>query len=217
VTLLGANDLRDVDADGDEALLRVDGGRDVNGDGVVDFRTPGTTEYGFERFTTKSRPLIGNHDPQAPRGDGEFRQIINAARLEEGMHFITVRAYRHRAAGSPAVFSDFKTAIYVDRKPPESEFERFGPAGNGGLTEVWIRSSDLTADAVHVFANVAAGTTDAQILAMTGNGGGRLDRIDTALFKGSIQNLHAGPNVLTVVTFERTGNRNIQRVNETLP
>ena len=217
VTLLGANDLRDVDADGDEALLRVDGGRDVNGDGVVDFRTPGTTEYGFERFTTKSRPLIGNHDPQAPRGDGEFRQIINAARLEEGMHFITVRAYRHRAAGSPAVFSDFKTAIYVDRKPPESEFERFGPAGNGGLTEVWSRSSDLTADAVHVFANVAAGTTDAQILAMTGNGGGRLDRIDTALFKGSIQNLHAGPNVLTVVTFERTGNRNIQRVNETLP
>jgi hypothetical protein len=216
VKLLGSNDLRDVDADGDQALLRVDGGRDINGNGVVDFRTPGTTEYGFERFTTKSRPLIANHDPRAPRGDGEFRQTINATRLEEGVHFVTVRAYRHQPPGRPAVFTDFKTVIYVDRKPPESSFERFGPA-DGGPQEVWIRSSDLTADAVHVFANVAAGATDAQIIAMTGNGGGRLDRIDRGLFKGSIQNLHPGPNVLTIVTFERTGNRRIQRVNQTLP
>ena len=51
----------------------VDAGRDVNGNGEVDFRTAGSTEYGFERFVTKSSPLIGNHDVNAPRGDGEFR------------------------------------------------------------------------------------------------------------------------------------------------
>ena len=84
VRLLGSNDLRDVEADGDQALLRVDGGRDVNGNGTVDFKTPGTTEYGFERFVTKSSPLIGNHNLSAPRGDGEFRQTIDATRLEEG-------------------------------------------------------------------------------------------------------------------------------------
>jgi len=39
VRLLGSNDLRDVEADGDGALLRVDAGRDVNGNGSVDFRT----------------------------------------------------------------------------------------------------------------------------------------------------------------------------------
>jgi hypothetical protein len=73
VRLLGSAALRDVSADGDEALLRLDDGRDLNGNGVVDFRTPGTPEYGFERFVSKHQPLIGNHDVHAPRGDGEFR------------------------------------------------------------------------------------------------------------------------------------------------
>ena len=115
VRLLGSNDLRDVNADGDEALLRLDGGLDVNGNKVVDFRTPGTTEYGFERFVTKRSPLIGNHDVNAPRGDGEFRQVIDAKRLEKGLHFITVRAYRHKGPGSPAVFSEFRKVIRIDR------------------------------------------------------------------------------------------------------
>ena len=44
--------------------------------------------------------------------------MIDATRLSEGIHFITVRAYRHQPAGSPAVFSDFKKVIYIDRLPP---------------------------------------------------------------------------------------------------
>ncbi|MGH8526261.1 MAG: hypothetical protein ACREXY_19270, partial [Gammaproteobacteria bacterium] len=112
VRLLGSDELRDMNADGDEALLRMDAGRDLNGNGGVDFKTPGTTEYGFERFVTKHSPLIGNHDIQARRGDGEFRQRIDASRLEEGIHFLTARAYRHRDADGPAVFSDFKKVIY---------------------------------------------------------------------------------------------------------
>src|SRR4030095_15444703 len=120
VRLLEANYCRAVEADGDQALFRVDGGRDVNGNGIVDFHTPGTTEYGFERFVTKSSPLIGNHNLSAARGDGEFLQTIDATRLEEGMHFLTARAYRHRPDGGPAVFNDFKRVIYIDRVPPES-------------------------------------------------------------------------------------------------
>jgi alpha-amylase len=118
VRLLESNALRDVDADGDEALLRMDGGLDLNGNGSVDFRTPGTTEYGFERFVTKRSPLIGNHNLHSPRGDGKFRQVIDATRLEEGLHFVTVRVYRHQPTGSPAVFSEFKKVIYIDRLPP---------------------------------------------------------------------------------------------------
>ena len=82
VRLLGSNALRDVDADGDEALLRIDGGLDLNGNGKVDFTTPGTTEYGFEGFATKRSPLIGNHDLNAPRGDGEFRQLVDCNKVE---------------------------------------------------------------------------------------------------------------------------------------
>jgi alpha-amylase len=115
VRLLGSDSLRDVNADGDQALLRLDGGVDLNGNGKVDFTTAGTTEYGFERFVTKSDPLIRNRDVNAPRGDGEFRQVIDASQLAEGLHFLTVRAYRHQPPGSPALFSEFRKVIYIDR------------------------------------------------------------------------------------------------------
>lgn len=118
VRLRGSNDLRDVAADGDPALLRVDAGRDVNGTGQVDFRTRGGTEYGFERFVTKRSPLIGNNDVNAPRGDGDFRQAIDATRLEKGLHFLTACAYRHRTDAGPAVFKDSKRVVYIDRVPP---------------------------------------------------------------------------------------------------
>ena len=39
----------------------------MNGNGKVDFTTPGATEYGFERFVTKASPLIGNHERRARR------------------------------------------------------------------------------------------------------------------------------------------------------
>jgi hypothetical protein len=88
---------------------------DLNGNGKVDFTKPETTKYGFEGNATKRSPLIGNQDRNAPRGDGEFKQLVDATKLEEGLHFLTVRVYRHQPAGSPTVFSDFKKVIYIDR------------------------------------------------------------------------------------------------------
>jgi hypothetical protein len=211
VRLLGSDDLRDVAADGDQALLRVDAGLDINGNGTVDFKTPGTTEYGFERFVTKSDPLIRNRDLNGPRGDGEFRQVVDAAQLGEGVHFLLVRAYRHQPAGSPAVFGEFKKVIYIDRRPPVSEIEKIDDGG------VWIRSSDQTATSVHVFANLPGDRTEAQILADVDRGEGRLDQIDRALFRGEVAGLRAGQNELTVVTFELSGNHSIQRLTAAAP
>ena len=215
VRLLGSNDLRDVDADGDEALLRMDGGLDLNGNGTVDFKTPGQTEYGFERFVTKRDPLIRNHDVNGPRGDGEFRQVINAAKLGEGPHFLTVRVYRHQGAGSPAVFAEFRKVLYVDRTPPESVLESFRRVTPAGNAEVVIRSADFTADSVHVFANLPAATGDVQVLADARQGKARLDRIDRALFRGTVPVQQQG-NTLTIVTFEASGTAAIMRVNAVL-
>jgi hypothetical protein len=108
VNLLGS--LRDRDADGDNALLRIDAGRDVNGNARVDFRSPGSVSTGFERFTDKSSPLIA-----AEPGDGEFIQTIDATRLDPGVHFIEARAFRHRPPGSPAIYSGFRKAILIER------------------------------------------------------------------------------------------------------
>ncbi|MGO8903605.1 MAG: hypothetical protein ACLQU5_35470 [Isosphaeraceae bacterium] len=107
VTLTG--NVRDGDADGDNALIKVDGGRDINGNGAVDFRAPGDTDYGFEMFRDKSSPRIG---PGAP-GDGEFIQTIDATKLEKGLHFIEVRAFRHRTDGGPAIFTSLKKVISI--------------------------------------------------------------------------------------------------------
>jgi hypothetical protein len=100
----------------------------VNGNGKVDFTRPGDTAYGFERFRTKSSPLIGSGGLGGARGDGEFRRVVAASELDEGMHFVTVRAWRHRTDGGPAVFSDFKRVIYVDRLPPRCRVDAVRPA-----------------------------------------------------------------------------------------
>ncbi len=216
VRLLGSNALRDVAADGDEALLRLDDGRDVNGNGRVDFVRPGTTEYGFERFTTKRSPLIGNHDLGAARGDGEFRQSINAAALEEGLHLITVRAYRHRSDGGPAVFSDFRRAIYVDRRPPISVVDGVRRLPSGDI-EVRVLSQDGTASEMHVFANRAGGLSDRAVMDLVAGGEGRLDRIDRALFRGTLRGLAGGAQTLTIVAIEPSATRSITRSTVTVP
>jgi alpha-amylase len=113
VKLLGS--IRDAFADGDNALVRIDDGRDVNGDGAVDFRTVGDVTYGFERFRDKSSPRIGPGGIGGPSGDGEFVQTVDAAALGNGLHFIEVRAFRHRTDAGPAVYSSFKKVIRIER------------------------------------------------------------------------------------------------------
>jgi alpha-amylase len=216
VRLLGSNDLRDVAADGDQALLRVDAGRDVNGNGQVDFRTSGTTEYGFERFVTKRSPLIGNNNVNAPRGDGEFRQAIDATRLAEGVHFLTARAYRHRTDGGPAVFKDFKRVVYIDRVPPVAAIAGTRRLPNGKV-EVDVVSRDATADSVHVLATVPPGLDDAGVAKLVADGRGRSARVDRALFRSELEGLAPGKATLTVVTFEATGTRNVQRLGVQVP
>ncbi len=216
VRLLSSNNLRDVNADGDEALLRMDGGVDLNGNGAVDFVAPGSTEYGFERFVTKRSPLIGNHDLNARRGDGEFRQTVNATRLADGIHFITVRAYRHQPPGSPALFSDFKKVVYIDRKPPVSAFDGFHSSPSG-QNEVWIKSVDSTAETLYAFANLPPAMSEADVMSSVNQGNGKLDRIDRDLFAGSIPNLRQGGNDLTIVTFRATGRHSLQHESATLP
>lgn len=205
VNLLGS--IRDVFADGDNALIKIDAGRDVNGNGFVDYTTPGAQSYGFDEFFTKKSPLYNN-----PNADGEFIQTINAAALSEGQHFIEVKAFRHRSDGGPAIFDTWKKTIYVDRLKPNSSIVSFNPfvpqfQENRQLV---VRSTDLTADSVHVLWDLPAALIDAQVISMA-NGGNRLNQTDRDLFTQSRLGVSHGNHVATVVTFEPTGNVNVQR------
>ncbi|MEE2936650.1 MAG: Ig-like domain-containing protein [Planctomycetota bacterium] len=213
VTLSGPNGQRDIAADGDQALLRLDGGTDVNGNGQVDHIIPGQVDYGFEFFTDKSSPLIGPQGLDGPRGDGEFLQEIDTTNLAEGVHFIEARAFRHRTDGGPAVFTDFKESIYVDRLPPESKVESFRPfvEGINENRDLVVRSLDKTANSVHVFMNLPAALNDSEILDLV-TGDNRARKIDRDQFVYGFFNVAHGNQVATIVSYEQTGNVNVQRI-----
>lgn len=205
VNLLGF--YRDHDADGDNALLRLDGGIDLNGNGIVDHVTPGTVAYGFEQFTTVHDPGYFNAD-----GNGRYVQAIDATRLSEGYHYLHIRAFRHRDAG-PAVFSNFRKVIYIDRLPPESGLHSFNPItpGVNENRDLVAVSLDHTADNMHLFLDLPAALTGEQVLAMI-SGASQADFLDTDLWKKTFTGLTSGNHVATIVTFEITGNVSVKRV-----
>ena len=206
VTLLGIQ--RDRPADGDQALIRFNGGIDLNGNGVVDWTDPNRTSYGFEEFVTTRNP--GYDDPG---GNGLYVQAIDATTLPEGMNFVTVRAYRQRGDGGPAVFTDFRRTIYVDRLKPDSDVDSFQPwdAAAPQNRDLIVKSLDKTAERVHVFLNIGSAVDEATILSWV-NQTNRAGSYDRDLFKYGFFGVPGGNNVATVVTYEISGNYNVQRV-----
>jgi len=203
---LGEQQLRDRNADGDNALIKIDQGIDVNSNPGVDFVDPDSVVTGFEAFTTEKKP--GFSDPD---GEGLFRQRIDTSKLSEGRHFITVRAFRRRTGDKPALFSDFRKVVYVDRKPPKStvaSFESFD--GNPAHRDVVVRNTDQTGDSVHVFKNLWPGLSDDEVLDRVGSEN-QASEFGFDKFKFGFFDVQQGNNAITVVTFEPTGNRNVQR------
>ncbi|MEM6391522.1 MAG: hypothetical protein AAF797_01965 [Planctomycetota bacterium] len=207
VNLLGV--IRDPDADGDNALLKINGGLDVNGNGSVDNVTPGTVQYSFEEFLTEK--VIGTRD--GGDGNGLYRQLVDATLLPEGENYLEVLTFRRRTDGGPPVYSSFRETVYIDRLDPISgirESVAVNTPGSGDR-DVFIESLDFTADSVHVFLNLAEAVTDQEVLDLAFDGQGTTERRDLDLFKTFFGGLAEGNNVYTVVTFERTGTSNVQR------
>ncbi len=218
VSLLGDSALRDYDADGDNAMFRIDGGIDANGNGGVDVTDPSSVAYGFEQFVSKRSPLVGG-------GDGEYFQHVDTRLLSEGVHFIESIAFRKGAAGSPPVYSSFTQSIYVDRLDPEVAVFEFEPwdSDHTENRDLTIQSTDFTADEVRVFFNLPADVTDEQIRDYVANGtavpgydmvsygGGIASQVDRDLFRYGIFGVPHGNNVFTVVTTEITGTSSVER------
>ena len=64
-----------------------------------------------------ARTTIRNHNANGPRGDGEFRQVIDATRLGPGLHFLTIRVYCHQPADSPVPSTYSVRLVNVDFRP----------------------------------------------------------------------------------------------------
>jgi len=106
----------------DSAVFRIDSGFvDTNGNGGVDHLDATAVDYGFEDFLTEDSPRFGG-------GTGMYRQTIDSAALGDGYHYIIVRAFRHRPAGTQPLFGEFRMAMFVDVETPE--FELIAPTTN---------------------------------------------------------------------------------------
>jgi hypothetical protein len=137
VDLLGQ--FRDKNADSDNAIFKIDGGIDVTGAGFVD-TNPGSVSYGFQQFTTTRAPGYFSTN-----GNGQYVQTIDTSKLSDGLHYITVRAFRHRSPNEPPIFTDFKIVIDITH-PPRLTVTSFtaGPTGfTVGFNEPFV-PADLT-------------------------------------------------------------------------
>jgi len=200
-------------ADGASAVFRFNDGMDMNGNGAVDFASSASsnaTRYGFEAFTTVNDP--GYDANPAFSGAGSFAQTIDATRLDEGYHYVTVRAFRHRGAGESEVFTDFRRTIYVDRLAPESSLAGFETvAGAADARDLLVRSDDLTAHTVHVLWNLPYGLDETAVLAQV-SAADAAEQIDRDLFSFQAADVMSGNLVATVITTEITGNRSVRRI-----
>ncbi|MEM7577126.1 MAG: hypothetical protein AAF328_06575, partial [Planctomycetota bacterium] len=208
-----ANGVRDIHADGDHAMFRINGGIDANGNGVVDVVNPGDVAYGFENFLTTYDPGFDTATQQG--GAGLYEQDVDATALPEGMNFLTVRAFRHRDAasggdGGPAVFSEFREVLWVDRVDPTVRLDAATPYNETGGFDFDFINDDDTADAVHVFRNLGGAFTDQQILDRV-SGSNQSNNFDGGVFGTDYDDVINGNQAFTVVTFERTGSYSIQR------
>ena len=206
----GLGMFRDRHADGGRALLRINEGHDANGNGVADYPSSSpanATQYGFEEFLGVNSP--GYDNPAT--GEGLYVQTVDATQLAEGYHYVTSRVWREPRPGEAEVFTDFRETIYVDRLAPESTVESFAAFGPSSSTrDFQVRSLDQTADSVHVLLNLGAALSDAEVLALVdpSNQADQIDRDLFALVEGGVLD---GNQVATVVTYEISGNVNVQR------
>ena len=86
----------------DNALFRIGQGyRDYNGNGQIDFGENAGVVAGYEQFLTLNQPLYNTALPS-----GTYLQTIDASLLEEGYHYLSVIAFRHRSDGGEPIFTD---------------------------------------------------------------------------------------------------------------
>jgi hypothetical protein len=188
----------------DLAMLRIDGGMDINGNGHIDALDPAFVGYGYENFLTESHPLESGGIDIDGGQKGLYRQTIDATQLSEGRHYLSVIAFRSRPSNAPPIFETWRKVFLIDRFP--AAIELVSPAPGTPITTpattFIFRCPDRTANSVHVFVDQQPGT---DVVSLATQGQNPADRIDRDEFRRVINNLSAGNHRLDLVAFEETG------------
>lgn len=186
----------------DNALFRIDAGYfDANGNGSIDFDHTNGVIAGYEAFTTANQPLFGS-----AAANGLYEQVIDASALAEGMHYLSVKAFRKRNADEAPLFREFREVFYVDREPPAIEFIDPPAVLTSTSHEFRVGALDRTTNFVYMLLDVPSGTDPLTLIGLP-NLASRHDRLEHRRTVG-VFNTH-GFHTVTAVATEESGNANV--------
>ncbi len=197
----------------DFAVFKINQGfRDFNGNGTWDQPASLQVDGGFERFLTQNAPIAG---PNGTGNVGVYRQVINTSLLDEGVHYLTVHAYRRRTDGGAPIFTQFRQVFYVDRAAPSVTLQDITPSGGGftlnlepGQSELRVIANDRTTTDVWLLVNAPA-ASDPLTLIGPANQCSQYDRFE---FRRNPGNIPPGANSITIVARELSGRYGVTRL-----
>src|SRR6185295_8644872 len=190
----------------DNAVFKIDQGyHDYNGNSIVDIDGTNAVVPGYEQFVTVHQPLYNTGNTQ-----GNYAQAIDATQLSDGLHYLSVVAFRKRNSNEDPLFREFRQVFYLDRTCPNIQIT--GP-NNITTTTVTLNVKGLDrtlnngivqnniSKTVHFIAN-PPGNVDPTTLVNANNQATRSDRFQ---WSGLVTGLAHGSNRIAVCTFEESG------------
>jgi len=195
----GANNNTD-----DNALFKIDQGyKDYNANGVVDFDYTNAVAAGYEQFLTLKDPL---YNKGQFINQGNYAQVIDASLLDEGIHYLSVVAFRHRAATDSPLFREFRQVFYIDRVDPIANITNFSPVISANPSANYlVKAGDRTVTRTHLLMNLAE-AADPVASSNSFNQCTQSDRFDYS----RAVSFTNGVNRVTLVAFELSGRSSIK-------
>ena len=181
----------------DLAVFRIDSGfADRNGNGVID--RPTGDLAGYESFLTLNSPRFGG-------GSGTYRQLIDATGLPDGMHYICVKARRHRTTGMP-IYRDLRAVVMLDRLPPQVTLVSPTQTGNGDILAstflAIVEVDDPNVTSVHMFLDRHVSE---DLVSAAQAGQGIAQRLDPTTYRVAFNGAIRGNHRIDVVVFDSAG------------
>jgi len=194
----GANN----NADGNAAFRIDQGFTDWNANGSVDFPYTDAAVPGYEIFSTVNNPLHGKSQFVT---QGQYAQTIDATQLDEGIHYLSVVAFRHRSPTQAPLFREFRKVFYIDRAPPTASITNLpiNPSSSPGFT-LQVQAGDRTVTRTHLIQNLA----DAADPIAAANSFNQCTQTDRFTYSRAL-NFTGGSNRITLVAFELSGNSSV--------
>jgi len=186
----------------DNAMFKIDSGFvDLNNNGQIDFPIGSGIVTGYEQFITTHQPLSQGG------ASGLYQQTIDTTVLDEGIHYLSVIAFRQRPGGTGPLFREWRQVFFVDNIPPVFDLiSQFTQTTTS--PRYLIQRLDAQMDTVHMFYDLPPQTDPIPLLSPPNQAA----RVTPDVFSKSFPGTTHGYHTLTAVGIESaTGSTTIER------